>query len=88
MDHIATNQAGISRQTVYVPRVPEHEGVDGISVTLNWTCPQCGGPRGEVYKTRSYDGSRILHCDGWLNPCGHVDKYSDVVREALRGTQH
>lgn len=26
----------------------------------------------------SYDGSRRLACDGWTNPCGHVDTYAAV----------
>jgi hypothetical protein len=66
---------------VYIPVVDMHDGFRGITITLNWVCPVCGGPRGEVFKTRSYDGSRILECDGWENPCGHVDKYSAVRRE-------
>lgn len=28
------------------------------------------------------DGSRILFCDTWQNPCGHIDKYADVRAEA------
>lgn len=68
--------------TVYIPRIPEHDAWDGVHVTVRWTCPVCGGPRGEAYRTRSYDGSRILYCNGWVNPCGHVDQYADVVHEA------
>lgn len=68
-------------KTVYIPATNEHEGIYGMNVTVPWVCPICGEPRGEVFKTRSYDGSRILYCDGWRNPCGHVDKYSDVRKE-------
>lgn len=71
-------------KTVYIPRIPEHDSYDGIWVTVKWVCPVCGGPRGEVYKTVSYDGSRRLHCDGWVNPCGHVDYYDDVMREVMQ----
>lgn len=69
--------------TVYIPGRIEHAGLYGICRTLNWICPVCGEPRGEVKQARSYDGSRILHCDGWSNPCGHIDKY-DAVREEAR----
>jgi hypothetical protein len=69
-------------KTVTVPAHSEHNGVDAKSITLKWNCPTCGGPRGEVTQVRSYDGSRILFCDGWSNPCGHVDKYSAVLVEA------
>ena len=71
-------------KTVYIPRIPEHNTYDGIAVTVNWVCPKCGGPRGDVTKVRSYDGSRILYCDGWVNPCGHIDQYADVVSEATQ----
>ena len=37
-----------------------------------------------VYRTLSFDGSRRLGCDGWHNPCGHVDSYADVRKEASR----
>jgi hypothetical protein len=70
------------RKTVRIPAHAEHEGFYLVSLTLDWICPVCGGPRGEVYDARSYDGSRILYCDGWINPCGHVDKYADVRNEA------
>jgi len=69
-------------RTVYVPACVEHEGVLGRHYWLRWVCPECGGPRGEPHPVRSYDGSRILYCDGWSNPCGHVDKYSNVRLEA------
>ena len=67
---------------VTIPACPEHEGFHKVTVTIMDQCPVCGGPRGKVYPTRSYDGSRVLHCDGWDNPCGHVDKYSAVRDEA------
>lgn len=67
---------------VYIPACDEHEGVYGMVVKLYWVCPVCGGPRGEVKNVRSYDGSRILYCNGWSNPCGHIDKYYMVREEA------
>lgn len=67
---------------VYIPACAEHEGQRGVKVKLRWVCPVCGQPRGKIKKVRSYDGSLILFCDGWSNPCGHVDKYDDVIAEA------
>jgi hypothetical protein len=67
---------------VIIPAHAEHEGIYSRTVTLRWECPDCGGPRGDIYNAISYDGSRRLHVHGWLNPCGHVDYYSDVRKEA------
>ncbi len=67
---------------VTIPACENHDGFSRVTVKLLWICPTCKEPRGEVYDTRSYDGSRILDCDGWRNPCGHVDKYTDVRLEA------
>jgi len=69
-------------RTVQIPGSDQHAGHRLITVTLAWVCPDCGGPRGHVTRTTSYDGSRQLGCDGWTNPCGHVDLYSNVRREA------
>ena len=69
-------------KTVTIPALAQHEGYYKTAVRLYWTCPQCGGPRGDIFSTLSYDGSRRLGCDGWKNPCGHVDGYSDVRGEA------
>ncbi|MET4706705.1 hypothetical protein [Endozoicomonas lisbonensis] len=68
---------------VTIPACEEHCGQMAVNVELEWKCPACGGPRGEVYQTLSFDGSRRLGCDGWVNPCGHVDKYSAVRKEAV-----
>lgn len=69
-------------QTVYIPAYDEHDGVYGMYVKLRWVCPICGQPRGQIKSVRSYDGSRVLPCDGWDNPCGHVDKYDACRKEA------
>ena len=70
---------------VIIPSQDEHEGFswNRVTVTLRWYCPVCGHLRGEPHKTISYDGSRRLYdVDGWINPCGHVDKWADVREEA------
>ena len=69
-------------RTVRIPGSDDHDGQHLISVALRWECPACGGPRGMVRPAISYDGSRRLACDGWTNPCGHVDTYTAVRREA------
>lgn len=70
---------------VQIPGSEDHDGHHLITVAVLWQCRQCGGPRGEVYRTVSYDGSRQLACDGWTNPCGHIDFYQAIRREAAAG---
>lgn len=69
-------------KSVIIPAQDNHDGVHAVFVRLKWVCPVCNKPRGEIKKTLSYDGSRYLPCDGWNNPCGHVDKYDAVRKEA------
>lgn len=69
---------------VTIPSCEQHEGFFSMTVTISDYCPKCGGKRGVPYKGFSYDGSRRLVVDCWENPCGHVDKYSEV-REELEG---
>jgi len=68
---------------VSIPAQSEHNGFDTITIRLVWTCPVCAKPRGQIRRGTSYDGSRRLSCDTWENPCDHVDKYSDMRREAI-----
>jgi hypothetical protein len=76
-------------KTILIPACDQHEGIHQTHIRVRWTCPVCGGPRGEINTVRSYDGSRILYVDGWNNPCGHVDKYVNVREEAWRnGLNH
>lgn len=68
---------------VEIPACEKHEGIHRVKVKLNWFCPICGQPRGDIKKVKSYDGSLWMICDGWDNPCGHVDRYVNVVSEAI-----
>lgn len=68
---------------VTIPAMEQHEGLYRCTVTVEWVCPVCGGPRGDVAPAHSYDGSRRMNVDGWLNACGHVDKYFAVRQEAV-----
>lgn len=63
---------------VTIPSSSEHGGIGLVSLEISDNCPICGAKRGEKYGTHSFDGSRRLNCDGWSNPCGHVDKYSAI----------
>lgn len=78
VDHAASPPT----RSVHIPGSDDHDGWYAITVTLPWICPQCGGPRGTIHPAISYDGSRRLACDGWQNPCGHIDFYSAVRAEA------
>jgi len=67
---------------VTIPACSEHEGFYSINIMLYWACPVCGKLRGEIFKGLSYDGSRRLSVSCWKNPCGHVDAYPAVRKEA------
>ena len=54
------------------------------AVTVDWTCPVCGGPRGEPRGYNFYEDGDTYHCHRWDNPCGHVDLYEIVINEAQR----
>jgi len=54
------------------------------TVTIPAVCPRCGGPRGEARTLRQHEDGTTYFVDVWDNPCGHVDLYEDVVREAAR----
>lgn len=71
-----------TKKTVTIPACRNHEGIYSVDVEIDWICPVCGQPRGEIKKGFSYDGSLRLVVDTWQNPCGHIDKYADVRREA------
>lgn len=71
-------------RTVVIPRIKEHGGFqwNRVEVKLRWVCPVCGGKRGEPSAKLSYDGSRRMSVDGWVNPCMHMDHYEDMIDEA------
>ena len=67
---------------VEIPSCEEHQGFFKTKVKIKWICPVCGNPRGIIKRVKSYDGSLYMLCDGWINTCGHVDKYYNVRKEA------
>ena len=68
---------------VRIPARPEHQGTASITINLFWDCPICGKPRGTIHNATSYDGSLRLQCHAWKNDCGHIDKYSALIPEAI-----
>lgn len=50
-------------------------------IEISDTCPKCGGPRGEPREERMIEDGDIAYISRWHNPCGHIDKYADVLRE-------
>ncbi|WP_406168989.1 hypothetical protein [Streptomyces sp. NBC_00996] len=63
---------------------PSYVGVTIRTVTVPAVCPVCGGPRG-VDSLRSEqlpEDGEWYTVSRWENPCGHVDLYADVLREA------
>lgn len=52
------------------------------TVTISDRCPECGGPRGEPQGVNRCDDGAYFWVQEWANPCGHVDRYEDVVKEA------
>ncbi len=67
---------------VEIPSRIQHEGIYKATYKISDSCPVCGSPRGKSFRTLSYDGSRRMDVDGWINPCGHVDVYSAIRAEA------
>jgi len=69
---------------VTIPKVVEHAGYPGnlITIEISDNCPVCGAKRGTSrWQGLSYDGSRRLNVDCWENACGHIDVYSNVIKE-------
>lgn len=52
------------------------------TVTIDATCPQCGGPRGPVKPQNQHEDGVWFNVDTWTNPCGHHDWYHAVLAEA------
>lgn len=52
------------------------------TVVISNRCPQCHGPRGMPQSRHFFEDGCSYSADVWTNPCGHLDKYEDVLREA------
>lgn len=51
-------------------------------VTISDYCPKCGQKRGEPVLKRYCEDGEWYDVSCWQNPCGHIDKYQDVIAEA------
>lgn len=62
----------------------DYVGVRIRTVTVSDRCPSCGGPRGvdTIRNHNFHEDGDWLSVDRWTNPCGHVDMYDAVLREA------
>ena len=67
---------------VVIPVCHAHKGKHSVLVTLQWRCPACGGPRGEIRQGCSLDGAKTLPVNDWENPCGHLDVFYALREEA------
>jgi len=56
--------------------------IDCPEVLIGENCPVCGGKRGEVYGYNFWEDGTSHWCNRWNNPCGHIDLYEDVLKEA------
>lgn len=52
------------------------------TVTISARCPVCGARRGDPYPYRFCEDGAWLTVQKWENPCGHLDTYHAVLREA------
>lgn len=53
-------------------------------VTISANCAVCGGPRGERRGRNSCDDGVYYWVEEWDNPCGHIDHYDAVAKEAAK----
>ncbi|MEU9208477.1 hypothetical protein AB0D27_11120 [Streptomyces sp. NPDC048415] len=62
----------------------DYVGVTIRTITIPAVCPVCGGPRGvdTLRSERLPEDGESYTVSRWDNPCGHVDLYADVLREA------
>ena len=61
---------------------PSFNGVVLRTVEILDVCPVCGKQRATPSKSRYHEWGEFYEVDTWMNACGHVDSYTDVLREA------
>lgn len=52
-----------------------------ITLTIPDHCTKCGGPRGTTNRTRQCLDGEFYYVDTWTNPCGHIEKYHDLIAD-------
>lgn len=81
------DEGGEGRDEMYVivmERTRDGWPIGPRAIQISDKCPVCGGPRGEPVDKRFCEDGEWYSVNTWTNPCGHVDKYADVLREAGR----
>lgn len=53
-----------------------------VDVEISDNCPICNGPRGKPILHQWHQDGDTLSAHKWVNPCGHIDLYSEVIKEA------
>ncbi|MDH5436190.1 MAG: hypothetical protein OEX83_05465 [Gammaproteobacteria bacterium] len=69
-------------KSVRIPIFNASEIVAVSMVEIFEFCPVCKGPRGQVMTRLFWEEQKVFECDGWQNPCGHIDNYDQVKNEA------
>lgn len=54
------------------------------TVAISAYCPRCGEKRGEPTGQNQCDDGAFYWVQVWANPCGDVDRYADVIKEAAQ----
>lgn len=72
----------VPTRLVRVSERGRYAGVIVRTVRVRWVCPRCGHERGEPWALRWHADGEWYTTDRWVNDCGHVDLYRDVLAEA------
>jgi hypothetical protein len=59
-----------------------------LDIEISDKCPVCGGKRGKPYGYNFYDDGDWFWVNRWDNPCGHLDKYADCIKESLKAVRY
>ncbi len=51
------------------------------TIEISDRCPKCGGPRGKPRLQSYIEDGDPYSVSRWENPCGHLDRYEDVLKE-------
>lgn len=87
-DGLATAEQRLSMRITVRDRASESAWGSGPTnprtrtVTISAFCPTCGARRGQPRGLNTCDDGTFYWVQVWDNPCGHVDHYVDVIREA------
>ncbi|MNY85663.1 putative ATP-dependent helicase DinG [compost metagenome] len=51
-------------------------------ITVDWVCPECGGPRGDIVEQNFHFNGQDFPHHIWQNPCGHKDSHAAALQQA------